>query len=179
MNIHVYVESSYSNGPGSRFVIWTQGCSIKCKNCFNTDTHSFEKRNDLSINYIISKIKNSTNIEGVTISGGEPFDQFKDLFELVKKIKSETNLSILVYSGYSFDYITKKKAWIDITNYIDVLIDGNYDYLKKSKTMYKGSKNQNIYFFSEKYSKDDFNLENPTEFIIHENGDINITGFPT
>ena len=74
MNIHSYIEKSKVNGPGERFVLWTQGCSKKCINCFNYNTWSFKEREILTPISIFEKVKN-VNCDGVTITGGDPFKE--------------------------------------------------------------------------------------------------------
>ena len=86
INIHSVIKSSRVNGPGDRFVIWTQGCRKGCKNCYNPETWSHYKNNLITIEEIIEEIKNSS-ATGVTISGGDPFEQPEELFYLLREIK--------------------------------------------------------------------------------------------
>jgi len=179
MFIHSYVENSISNGPGERFVIWTQGCSIRCPCCFNVETHAFNKGEQIKTSNLVNLIKNKLYIEGVTISGGEPFDQKEELLLLVKEIRSNTSLSIIVYSGYEYNYLIKDTLNRNIIANIDVLIDGRFEKDKKSNKNYKGSINQQLFFISNRYTKTDFENLNIIEFDFTSEGIINIIGFPS
>jgi len=76
LNIHSILWGSKANGPGIRAVVWFQGCSIQCQGCFNPATHSFQSMQLLESKVLAGKIIGQGNkIEGITISGGEPFDQ--------------------------------------------------------------------------------------------------------
>ena len=178
MNIAHIEETSLIYGPGIRFVIWTQGCSIHCKDCWNKDMWSFETKNKIPVTRLFNKILEVSNIEGVTILGGEPFDQYEELLDLVKLIR-KTDLSIIVYTGYEINELKQTKQ-TEIFKYIDILITGRY--ISKYKTMNGGligSSNQKIVFFTNKYSEDNLIKVNESEISIDENGKIVIYGYET
>jgi anaerobic ribonucleoside-triphosphate reductase activating protein len=81
MNIRGYCLSKV-NGPGNRFVLWTQGCSKGCSECFNPETWSNNIFKELSPKQIFELIKNF-EVDGVTISGGDPLEQEDELLELL------------------------------------------------------------------------------------------------
>ena len=81
MNIRGYGLSKV-NGPGNRFVLWTQGCSKGCSDCFNPLTWSVKENISLTPNQIFELIKNY-DIDGVTITGGDPLEQPEELLELL------------------------------------------------------------------------------------------------
>ena len=72
IRVHEYLESSLTNGPGNRFVLWTQGCPLNCEGCFNRSASSLDGGQDMEIGDIFRLI-DSCDVEGITISGGEPF----------------------------------------------------------------------------------------------------------
>ncbi len=82
MNIHGY-SISRVNGPGKRFTLWTQGCFKKCKNCFNPETWSYKENKILSPYQIFELINNFEDLDGVTITGGDPLEQEDDLLALL------------------------------------------------------------------------------------------------
>jgi len=178
MNIAHIEEQSYIYGAGCRFVIWTQGCSIRCKDCWNKEMWSFKTKNEISIKKLFEKIINEkTYIEGITILGGEPFDQYEELLTLVKQIR-ETDLSIILYTGYSLIEL-KNKNNTEILNLIDIIITDRYD--KNYRTENGGligSSNQEIKFSTKKYTKNDLPKNNEIEISINENGQINMYGYP-
>lgn len=92
-------------GPGNRIGIWFQGCSIRCPGCVSVDTWATGK-GGVPIDDVISTISTWFHeANGITISGGEPFDQKEALKTLLSKIREHTDVDILIYSGYSFEKI--------------------------------------------------------------------------
>ena len=179
MNIAHIENTSLIYGPGIRFVIWVQGCSIRCKACWNKEMWNFQKKNELSINEIIKQIVKQNNIiEGITILGGEPFDQYEELLLLVKEIKN-LNLSLILYTGYTIAEL-KTKQQTKIFDFVDILITGRYEESNRTvKGGLVGSSNQKINFLTDKYSKEDLVINNESEISIDENGKINIYGYWT
>ena len=101
INIHSTIKSSRVNGPGDRFVIWTQGCRKMCKNCYNPETWSHYRNNLVDVDLLVEEIKNSS-VSGVTISGGDPFEQPEELFYLLREIKQlDLSDGVIVFSGYT------------------------------------------------------------------------------
>ena len=87
-------------GPGRRIGIWFQGCSIRCPGCISMDTWA-QGRGSTTVDKVADAISQwSTTADGITISGGEPFDQPDALFELLARIRSQTEADILVFTGY-------------------------------------------------------------------------------
>ena len=99
MNIHGY-SISRVNGPGKRFTLWTQGCFKKCPNCFNPETWSYKPNKILSPNQIFELIKNF-EVDGVTISGGDPLEQEEELLELLILLSTcNFKKGIILFSGF-------------------------------------------------------------------------------
>jgi anaerobic ribonucleoside-triphosphate reductase activating protein len=177
INIHSLIKNSRVNGPGERFVIWTQGCRKGCKNCYNPETWSHYRNNLIDIDLLVEEIKNSST-SGVTISGGDPFEQPEELFYLLTKIK-QLSLSdgVIVFSGYTIDEIRVREELRKSLDYIDVLIDGLYIDEKRISSGLAGSSNQEFHFLTDKISRDNILIDQEVE--IHLLGDIiQLTGFP-
>jgi anaerobic ribonucleoside-triphosphate reductase activating protein len=177
INIHSVINSSRVNGPGDRFVIWTQGCRKMCKNCYNPETWSHYKNNLIPIDEIFESIKNSS-ATGVTISGGDPFEQPEELFYLLTKIKQlDLSDGVIVFTGYTIDEIRVREELVKSLDYIDVLIDGLYIEEKRISSGLAGSSNQQFHFLTDKISRDKILIDQEVE--IHFLGElIQITGFP-
>lgn len=173
MLIHSY-HISRVNGPGVRFVLWTQGCSKGCKECYNPETWKFEGKSFSSKE--IFELINSYNIDGVTISGGDPLEQ-EDILELLEKLYN-LNLpkGIILFSGFTFDEINNS-SMRDCFSYIDVLIDGRYEKELKISSSLRGSENQNIIYFSSKIKPEELRIDHQVE-VLERDGNICITGFP-
>ena len=176
MNIRGYCLSKV-NGPGKRFVLWTQGCSKGCKNCFNPETWSTDLYKELSPTQIFELIKNF-EVEGVTISGGDPLEQEDDLLELLFLLKEiKLRKGIILFTGFSRNEIRENPIREKCLNYIDVLIDGRYEEELKTDSSLRGSSNQEFYFFSDKISREELFFDQEIELSL-ENDKIVMTGFP-
>ena len=176
MNIRGYCLSKV-NGPGNRFVLWTQGCSKGCKNCFNPETWSTDLYKELSPRQIFELIKNF-KLEGVTISGGDPLEQEEELLELLFLLKEiKLPKGIILFTGFSRNEIRENPIREKCLSYIDVLIDGRYEEELKTDSSLRGSSNQEFYFFSDKISREELFFDQEIELSL-ENDKIVMTGFP-
>lgn len=142
------VKESIVDGPGIRLVIFTQGCVHNCIGCHNPETHSFSNGYYMDIEKIIEMVKKDPLLDGITLSGGEPFHQGKVCGILAKKIK-DMNLNIVTYTGYTFENLIKEidinDGWKELLYETDILIDGKFDIEKKSLLLkFRGSENQRI-----------------------------------
>lgn len=140
------VEESIVDGPGIRFVIFTQGCPHNCRGCHNPQTHDFNGGEEVSINSIIEKINSNPLLKGITLSGGEPFMQAKVLSILLDRIKNE-KLDIITYTGFKFEELLQKlddkNHFMELIKRTDIIIDGKFEEDKKNENlMYRGSSNQ-------------------------------------
>ena len=136
-----------SNGPGVRVSIFMQGCTFKCKNCFNPETHDFNGGEEFT-NDVIDKVLDLCNkdyIVGLSILGGEPLHpkNIEGTTLLAKKFKEKfKDKTIWVWSGFLYDRDLKDK---EILNYIDVLVDGQFkEELHNPKLRWCGSSNQRV-----------------------------------
>jgi len=155
LKIGKYLISQNVNGPGKRFVIWFQGCTIQCKGCFNSKFWDVNGGEFMEVEKIFGLILNAhknEKIEGVTFTGGEPLDQAKNIIPLARKIKS-INLTIVCYTGYLFGEIINgiEPFGYELLKYVDILIDGKFIEEEKAPLLWRGSRNQKVYFLSNKY----------------------------
>lgn len=177
INIHSVIPSSRINGPGSRMVIFFQGCNQDCHGCFNPDTHSFDKINLYTPEDIFKKHLRK-GIEGITVSGGEPFLQPKGLYLLLKTARCAYNLTTVVYTGFEYNNLKKDSDCKSCLEFIDVLIDGRYEESKKETTLLaRGSTNQRFQFFTSRYMQRDFYMPAKAEITIGRDGIVRETGF--
>jgi anaerobic ribonucleoside-triphosphate reductase activating protein len=142
-------------GPGERLVIWTIGCSKHCHRCASPELQHKNPSKDVDVFELAKIIQQATDkqvIDGVTITGGDPFEQIAELNKLLSVLKEITN-DVLVYTGYSIEEAKKifsKSEWETMKLHVSVLIDGAYiDELNDNECVLRGSLNQNITFFDE------------------------------
>lgn len=173
----------HSLGPGERICIWTQGCKKKCVGCISPELQ-IERGNEIdeiTLASIISILSQKKGCKGLTISGGDPFEQVEALERLLQLVRPRFD-DILVYTGYELEEITSGSigdAAIRCLDNIDVLIDGRYiESLNFKDCVLRGSDNQVIHYLNHEiestyavYLKKGRILEN----FIHEN-EIIVTG---
>ena len=177
INVNSIIKNSRVNGPGERFVIWTQGCRKMCKNCYNPETWSHYKNNLIPIENILEDIRISS-VRGVTISGGDPFEQPDEFFLLLEKIHLlDLEKGVIVFTGYTMKEIRGDERLEKCLKYIDVLIDGRYEEENRISSGLFGSSNQEVYILSDKISREEILIDQEVE-VFFENGLIQITGFP-
>jgi anaerobic ribonucleoside-triphosphate reductase activating protein len=149
---------SVSNGPGQRFVIWVQGCPFRCNGCSNETFLEFRPARQMSVSALAERILAHRDIEGVTLSGGEPMSQAEGLAALVSELRS-AGLSVVCFSGYTLQELqVNGDEWQQkLLSLIDVLIDGRYNQNFPGGGL-TGSTNQRIHFLSSRYSSENVNL---------------------
>lgn len=148
MNVQVagFLEHSTVNGEGFRSVLFVSGCHHNCLHCQNEAMQDFQYGENVTVDEIFDRIhKNRPLLDGVTFSGGEPFEQCEALIALCQKLKSD-GLTIWSYSGYTYDQLKKDTAKYALLKQIDVLVDGTFiESLADPNLKYRGSSNQHIY----------------------------------
>lgn len=140
------VDDSIVDGPGLRFAIFAQGCPHSCPGCHNPDTHSFDGGKTVDTKVIIDQFSQNPLLDGITLSGGEPFCQPEACLELARAAH-EKGLTVWCYTGYVLDQLLQEHdpARIALLEEIDVLVDGPFIPAEKSLELkYRGSKNQRI-----------------------------------
>lgn len=141
------VTESIVDGPGFRFVIFTQGCKHRCPGCHNPQTHPFEGGTSVSVASLLAQVKENPLLDGVTLSGGEPFEQAEACTELARGAHG-LGLNVMTYTGYTYEALTGSescpalKGLLDAT---DILVDGPFELAKKNRLLkFRGSENQRI-----------------------------------
>ena len=135
-------------GPGNRIGIWFQGCSIRCPGCISVDTWDSKNSGLIGFADLLSQINIwMKDADGVTISGGEPFDQPEGLLAILNGLVLEAHQDVLVYSGYPFEKINTTAA--SKCGRIDALISDPFDITKPQNLALRGSDNQRLHLLTE------------------------------
>lgn len=147
MNYAQIRKYDIANGPGVRTTIFLTGCTLNCKNCFNKEYQNFNYGSvfdDKAFEEVMDCLADD-NIRGLSVLGGEPFDNLQGLKDFIAKVRAGTDKDIWVYSGYTLEELMKKDGAMDVLNKIDVLVDGRFVEEKKDlKLKFRGSSNQRI-----------------------------------
>ncbi len=147
MNYAQIRKYDIANGPGVRTTIFLTGCTLNCKNCFNKEYQNFHfgKVFDEKAFEEVMDCLSDANISGLSVLGGEPFDNLAGLKEFITKVRAKSEKDIWIYSGYTFEELLEKDGAMDVLKNIDVLVDGRFvEDLKDLKLKFRGSSNQRI-----------------------------------
>ena len=147
MNFAQIRKYDVANGPGIRTTIFVTGCTHKCHNCFNEDYQDFDFGDPWTqreTDEVIEDLK-LDEVRGLTILGGEPFQNEVDLLEVLRDIKKEVQKDIWIFSGYTYEEILKDQDKKKLLEECDVLVDGRFvEALKDLNLRFRGSSNQRI-----------------------------------
>lgn len=177
MRVHQREIDSRTNGPGLRAVIWTQGCSLGCRGCFNPETHPAQAGELISVSKLSEWIlAQSNSIEGLTISGGEPFQQPQALAGLLSLVRSSSGLSVLVFTGYTQRELANIPFAADALTNIDVLISGRYIDSQRVASGLSGSANKIFHFLTSRYTIADLETIPEAEIWIQPDGSVLFSG---
>lgn len=157
-----FAACTTSLGPGKRAVVWVRGCSLNCPGCTTPqlippgDVREHGVRTEEVIARIMAA-KAEHGIEGVSFSGGEPFEQAKALLELARASR-KAGLTVISWSGYTLEELRASglPGAAELLAELDALIDGRYVREKRAALPLRGSSNQRIHLFSRAYGPGDF-----------------------
>jgi anaerobic ribonucleoside-triphosphate reductase activating protein len=176
LSVARWIARSRVNGPGERFVLWVQGCTLRCPGCWNRDTWQNELART-SVDAIWACVEDARGIDGITLTGGEPFQQAEPLCALLDRCRRQ-GLSAMAFTGYELDELTEpaQRALLDR---LDVVVTGRYRAdLRRLDLPWRGSSNQRIGFLTERYGLDDVPTERASEVHLASDGRVVVTGFP-
>jgi anaerobic ribonucleoside-triphosphate reductase activating protein len=195
MLLHAFIPASRANGPGLRSVVFFQGCTIGCENCFNPDSHAFSGA-EITIQAVAERVLQAHQehgTEGVTFTGGEPMQQAPALLELVQTLRRQLpNLSFGLFSGYSDLELVlgrysiwgrdcseeeRHRLWQEIREHLDFAVLGRFNETQPSGLPLCTSRSKALRMLSSRYSVKDYGPQS-VEVIIHSDGRAQVTGFP-
>jgi anaerobic ribonucleoside-triphosphate reductase activating protein len=188
IRVATIVDSTEAEGPGHRLALWVQGCTIRCPGCCNPEMFVADGGTARSIDEVSAHIAGVPGIEGISILGGEPFEQAEAVAELARRTR-ERGLTVMVYSGYTLAELHEQarerpavQALIDAT---DLLVDGRYDRDRPEPAppigrRWLGSTNQVMHYLSAAYAPDDPRLREANTVEVHwQNGKLIVNGWPS
>ncbi len=175
------IPDTEAEGPGRRFALWVQGCTIRCPGCCNPEMFAARGGLEQDPADVAARIIATPGIEGLSVLGGEPFEQAAAVAEVGRLVRA-AGLSVMVYSGYTLTELqAKQSAEVDaLLGTIDLLADGRYDATRpEPKRRWLGSSNQVLHFFTARYSQDDPRFFKPNTVELRMvNGQLTINGWP-
>ena len=138
------IPESIVDGPGIRYVVFTQGCPHGCPGCHNPQTHDFAGGKEVQVCDLLADITKRPYVKAVTLSGGEPFCQLAPLAELAAALK-EKGFHLMCYSGFTFEELLHKDDARPLLEQLDLLVDGRFVEAEKNiELRFRGSANQRV-----------------------------------
>ncbi len=148
MRIAGLTNDSIVDGPGIRFSVFTQGCPHKCPGCHNPSSHDPLGGSEMAAEDITARLDKNPLLDGVTLTGGEPFFQAEDCARIAKAAH-EKGLNVWTYTGYTYEQLLAGQGnhpgWKELLAETDVLVDGRF--LLEERTLeikFRGSRNQRL-----------------------------------
>jgi anaerobic ribonucleoside-triphosphate reductase activating protein len=169
-------------GPGVRAVIWVAGCSLRCSGCIAPGWQRSDAGADVGVD-VLAKWAGEVAVDGLTLSGGEPFLQAAALSRLVRLLRTQRpGLSVMSYSGFRLETLTERgtseqRALLEL---LDVLVDGPYVEARHRPLRWRASDNQRIHFLTPRHADCAGELDEPAglELAPRAEGDLLLVGVP-
>ena len=144
MRIAGIVNDSIVDGPGLRLAIFAQGCPHHCPGCHNPESHDFAGGSDMDTEEIIARMDANPLLDGITLTGGEPFEQ-PEACRILADAAHARGLNVWAYSGYTFEQLCAVPEKRRLLEACDVLVDGPFLLAERSLDLrFRGSKNQRV-----------------------------------
>lgn len=138
MRIAGTLSCSLVNGYGIRYVIFCQGCAHHCVGCQNQETWDLKGGKEVSVEELVKDISKHKHIDGITLSGGDPFFQQEECVSLLNLLPK--NLDVWIYTGFKYEDIKDTQ----LAQMADYIVDGKFEQDKKVAGKMYGSSNQRI-----------------------------------
>jgi anaerobic ribonucleoside-triphosphate reductase activating protein len=172
-HVHATEARSRANGPGARFVIWLQGCTLGCPGCFNPATHAAGGA-AVEVEELAAQLA-AAGVDGLTLSGGEPLEQPEAALALLRAAR-RLGLSTLIFSGFTIEEIRARPLGPEVLAELDVLIDGRYVARERLGTGLRGSANQRIHVLTDRHTLAEVEATPVAEVRIGKDGTVVLTG---
>jgi len=147
MRLSGITPESLVDGPGLRYVIFTQGCPHHCPHCQNPETWETNAGKEFTVKQIIRMMKQQKKtMRGVTFSGGEPFLQAVELAETAVAAR-KIGWDVVTYTGFTYEELiaNNSEGVKELLFASDILIDGKYIHaLRSIELPFRGSSNQRV-----------------------------------
>ncbi len=138
---------SFVAGPGERAVVWVAGCLRRCPGCMKPDLFDFDAGRDAAVAEVAELVLAGharRPLHGLTLSGGEPFEQAAALAQLADHVRGAAGLNVLVYTGYRLAAVRAEARFAPLLAAADVVIDGEYRADRPGPLRWRGSDNQQV-----------------------------------
>ena len=150
--LHMRENGVTALGPGTRFGVWVAGCNRNCPGCIAQSTHDMKSGDPIDTGALAWEIITS-NADGITVSGGEPFLQAEALAEMLRIVRGKRDMGVIVYTGYTLEELAVVPHADELLAQTDLLVDGPYvQELDDGKSL-RGSSNQRVHLLTPRYAE--------------------------
>ena len=146
MRLANWISDSIVDGPGLRLTVFTQGCPHRCPGCHNPDTWDPAGGREAALAELEELLDRNPLLQGLALSGGEPFLQAADCAALARAAKAR-GLDVWTYTGYTWETLSAAgdPDWEALLAATDVLVDGPFLEDRRSySALFRGSDNQRL-----------------------------------
>jgi anaerobic ribonucleoside-triphosphate reductase activating protein len=185
VNVAAFLPCVRSHGPGRRVSLWVQGCLKRCAGCINPTMLAAESTESTVMppKELLRKIHQArdsvSEVRGITLHGGEPTLQARNLAPLLEVIRGETpEMNVLMFTGYPIEFLRalKNDAVNRLLANVDTVIDGPYENANRDSKRVAGSTNQRIHHLTDKLVGSDFTRHGVETVSLLSSGELVQTG---
>ena len=182
LRVAAIVDDTEAEGPGHRWALWVQGCSLRCAGCCNPEMFDEARGSAYTIEDLVARIP--ATAEGITLLGGEPFEQAEGAARLAEAARAR-GLTVMVFSGYTLDELRARPEAQRLLAATDLLVDGRYDRERPEPAppagrRWIGSANQTMHYLTGAYRADDPRMRAANTIEIRLSRELlSINGWPS
>ncbi len=178
LNLASWLPRSSANGPGTRMVLWVQGCPFRCPSCQNPAFLEFQVNQVVTVDRVWQVFQQLPDLSGISFSGGEPFAQAVALAEIASLVQS-VGKTVVCWTGYRLEQLQsgQVRGAVDLLKHIDLLVDGLFMQQYADDEALRGSSNQKLHFLSGRIAPLDLVNIPRQEWVINQDV-VTYTGFP-
>lgn len=181
------VKRTRTHGPGKRYSLWVQGCHKRCPGCVNEHMLDTDRPGNVQmapeelVDDIVACTRNVLNIEGITIQGGEPFLQARNLAEFLRQLRSANpDLNVLIFTGYDYERLLELSEThpqiLEVIEHADTIIDGEFEREAADREIIRGSRNQTLIHRTDRLKSRDFRRKGRETIYRPAEGVESVTG---
>lgn len=181
LNVAAISARTQALGPGTRAVVWVQGCPLKCPGCVAPEWIPFVPAMKLTPQEILERL-DLDGISGLTFSGGEPMEQAAGLAALARLARQKKDLDLICFTGYRYERLVNNPLHPGVSELlaqVDVLIDGPFVQALNDSKGLRGSSNQRVIYLTSKLRGHDFESQTRAVEITITDGELAFVGIPT
>lgn len=174
--LHAVIPRSSANGPGTRWVIWSQGCTLGCPGCFNPETHARDGLVRSAGEVAAEVLADAAYVDGVTLTGGEPLEQPAAVAAFCAQVRAHSDLGLIVLTGFTRREIEADPARVAAVAAADLVVTGRYNERLPLGRGLRGSSNKQYWMRSDRYGAAELAAVPELEITIADDATVTFTG---